>query len=143
MIIGIGTDLVDIRRIAQTIERHGDRFLQRVFTATERALAERRANRVETYAKRFAAKEACAKALGTGFRAGVFFRDLGVVNLASGQPCMRLTGGALRRLEEITPQGMAARLDVTLTDEPPLAQAVVIITAVPAQERGIFERAYS
>ena len=142
MIIGIGSDICDARRIARVIEKHGDRFTQRVFTETERKLADRRRNRVETYAKRFAAKEACAKALGTGFRNGVFWRDLGVVNLASGQPCMRLTGGALRRLEEITPAGMTARLDVTLTDEPPLAQAVVIITAVPAQERGVFERAY-
>ena len=99
MIVGIGTDLVDIRRIAKTIERHGERFLQRVFTETECALAERRANRVETYAKRFAAKEACAKALGTGFRAGVFFRDLGVVNLPSGRPTMVLTGGAAKRLD--------------------------------------------
>ena len=98
MIIGIGTDLVDIRRIASTIERHGDRFLDRVFTVTERAKADKRRNRVETYAKRFAAKEACAKALGTGFRAGVFFRDLGVVNLSSGRPTMALTGGAARRL---------------------------------------------
>jgi holo-[acyl-carrier protein] synthase len=110
VIIGIGTDLVDIRRIAQTIERHGDRFLQRVFTETECALAERRANRVETYAKRFAAKEACAKALGTGFRAGVFFRDLGVVNLASGRPTMALTGGAARRRVANTPPGSTSRL---------------------------------
>jgi len=142
MILGIGSDMIDIRRIEQAIERFGDRFLDRIFTAAERSKCDRRANRSASYARRFAAKEACSKALGTGFRDGVFWRDLGVVNLASGQPSMRLTGGALRRLEEITPEGMTARLDVTLTDEPPLAQAVVIITAVPAQERGIFERTY-
>ena len=142
MILGIGSDMIDIRRIEQAIERFGDRFLDRIFTDAERGKCDRRANRSASYARRFAAKEACSKALGTGFRDGVFWRDLGVVNLASGQPSMRLTGGALRRLEEITPDGMTARLDVTLTDEPPLAQAVVIITAVPVQERGIFERAY-
>ena len=130
MIVGIGTDLVDIRRIAKTIERHGERFLQRVFTETECALAERRANRVETYAKRFAAKEACAKALGTGFRAGVFFRDLGVVNLPSGRPTMVLTGGAAKRLAVITPGGHTARIDLAITDEYPMAQAFVIISAV-------------
>ena len=138
MILGIGSDMIDIRRIEQAMERFGDRFLERIFTDAERRKCDRRANRSASYARRFAAKEACSKALGTGFRRGVFWRDLGVVNLASGQPSMRLTGGALRRLEEITPEGMTARLDVTLTDEPPLAQAVVIITAVPAQERGIF-----
>ena len=142
MILGLGSDMIDIRRIEQVIERFGDRFLDRIFTDAERRKCDRRANRSASYARRFAAKEACSKALGTGFRDGVFWRDLGVVNLASGQPSMRLTGGALRRLEEITPEGMTARLDVTLTDEPPLAQAVVIITAVPAQERGIFERTY-
>ena len=129
MIVGIGTDLVDIRRIAKTIERHGERFLQRVFTETEIALAERRANRVETYAKRFAAKEACAKALGTGFRAGVFFRDLGVVNLPSGRPTMVLTGGAAKRLAVITPAGRTARIDLAITDEYPMAQAFVVISA--------------
>jgi holo-[acyl-carrier protein] synthase len=142
MILGIGSDLIDIRRIEQAMERFGERFLERIFTDAERRKCDRRANRSASYARRFAAKEACSKALGTGFRDGVFWRDLGVENLASGQPSMRLTGGALRRLEEITPAGMTARLDVTLTDEPPLAQAVVIITAVPAQERGVFERAY-
>jgi len=142
MILGIGSDMIDIRRIEQAMERFGDRFLERIFTDAERRKCDRRANRSASYARRFAAKEACSKALGTGFRDGVFWRDLGVENLASGQPSMRLTGGALRRLEEITPDGMTARLDVTLTDEPPLAQAVVIITAVPAQERGISERAY-
>jgi holo-[acyl-carrier protein] synthase len=130
MILGLGSDLIDIRRIEQMIERFGDRFLDRIFTDTERRKCDRRANRAASYARRFAAKEACAKALGTGFRHGVFWRDLGVVNLATGQPSMQLSGGARRRLEEITPAGMAARLDVTLTDEPPMAQAVVIITAV-------------
>ncbi len=132
MILGLGSDLVDIRRIAQVIERFGDRFLDRVFTDAERRKCDRRADRAASYARRFAAKEACSKALGTGFRHGVFWRDLGVVNLPTGQPSMRLTGGALRRLETITPPGMTPRLDITLTDEPPLAQAVVIITAVPA-----------
>ncbi len=132
MILGVGSDLVDVRRIERTIERHGDRFLARVFTATERAKAEGRAKRVETYAKRFAAKEACAKALGTGLRAGVFWRDMGVVNLASGRPTMRLTGGALVRLRSITPAGFEPRIDVTIADEGPIAQAMVIISAVPA-----------
>lgn len=132
MILGIGSDLVDIRRVEKVIERHGERFLNRVFTAAERAKAERRVTRVDTYAKRFAAKEACAKALGTGFRAGVFFRDLGVVNLPSGRPTMVLTGGALERLRAITPEGFDARIDVSLTDEWPLAQAYVVISAVAA-----------
>ena len=132
MIIGIGSDIIDVRRIERAIERHGERFLGRIFTATERAKAERRAKRAETYAKRFAAKEACAKALGTGFRAGVFWRDMGVVNLPSGQPTMRLTGGALARLLAITPAGHEARIDITLTDDGPTAQAMVIISAVPA-----------
>ena len=132
MILGVGSDLIDIRRIEAAIARYGDRFLDRIFTETERRRCERRANPGPSYARRFAAKEAAAKALGTGFRAGVFWRDLGVVNLPSGQPGMRLTGGALQRLESITPKGMTARLDVTLTNEPPLAQAVVIITAWPA-----------
>jgi holo-[acyl-carrier protein] synthase len=132
MILGVGSDLLDIRRIEKAIERFGDRFLDRIFTEVERRRCDRRgAIRTASYARRFAAKEAAAKALGTGFRAGVFWRDLGVVNLPSGQPGMRLTGGALRRLEAITPEGMQARLDVSITDEPPLAQAVVIITAVP------------
>jgi holo-[acyl-carrier protein] synthase len=131
MIIGIGTDICDARRIAQTIERHGERFLDRVYTPTERAKADRRANRVETYAKRFAAKEACAKALGTGFRAGVFFRDMGVVNLPSGKPTLKLTGGALKRLQAMTPAGCEAQIDLALTDEGPYAQAFVIISALP------------
>jgi holo-[acyl-carrier protein] synthase len=130
MILGLGSDLVDIRRIEKVLERHGERFINRIFTDIERAKAERRAARVDTYAKRFAAKEACAKALGTGFRRGVFFRDLGVVNLPSGRPTMKLTGGALARLEEITPAGFEARIDLSLTDEWPLAQAIVIISAV-------------
>src|SRR6201987_3678116 len=120
MILGLGNDLIDIRRIERVIEQYGERFLDRIFTAAERRKCDRRANRAASYARRFAAKEACSKALGTGFRNGVFWRDLGVVNLASGRPCMRLTGGALQRLAEITPEGMTAQLDVTLTDEPPL-----------------------
>ena len=132
MILGIGSDMVDIRRIERVIVRHGERFLARIFTDAERARAERRANRVETYAKRFAAKEACAKALGTGIRGGVWWRDIGVVNLPSGRPTMRLTGGALKRLEAITPAGYAAQIDLTITDEYPLAQAFVLISAHPA-----------
>jgi len=131
MIIGIGSDLIDVRRIAKVIERHGDRFLDRIFTTAERARAERRAKSVETYAKRFAAKEACSKALGTGIRAGVWWRDMGVVNLPSGRPTMRLTGGALARLVAITPAGHEARIDLTITDEGPIAQAFVVISAVP------------
>jgi len=131
MIIGLGSDLCDVRRIAQVLERHGERFVGRIFTATERAKAEGRANRAETYAKRFAAKEACAKALGTGLRAGVFWRDISVVNLPSGRPTMQLSGGALARLRAITPPGCEARIDVSLTDEGPTAQAIVIISAVP------------
>jgi holo-[acyl-carrier protein] synthase len=131
VIIGLGSDIVDARRIEQTLKRHGDRFLDRIFTPVERAKADGRANRIETYAKRFAAKEACSKALGTGFRAGVFWRDMGVVNLPSGRPTMHLTGGALKRLQAITPAGCSARIDITLTDEGPMAQALVIITALP------------
>ena len=130
MIVGIGTDLCDIRRIERTIERHGDRFITRIFTPAERALAGRRGNPAATYAKRFAAKEACAKALGTGFSDGVFFRDLGVVNLPSGQPTMELTGAALCRLNAIVPAGFTARIDLAITDEYPLAQAFVVISAV-------------
>jgi holo-[acyl-carrier protein] synthase len=131
MILGLGSDLVDVRRIERAVMRHGERFLMRIFTDIERATAERRARRMETYAKRFAAKEACAKALGTGFRAGVFFRDMGVVNLPSGRPTMALTGGARARLAAITPKGYQARIDVTITDEGPMAQALVIISAEP------------
>ena len=135
LILGLGSDLIDIRRIQKTIDRFGDRFLERIFTEAERRKCDRRANRGASYARRFAAKEAAAKALGTGFRRGVFWRDLGVVNLPSGQPSMLLTGGALKRLEAMTPPGMAPRLALTISDEPPLAQAVVIITAepIPAQ----------
>jgi len=132
MILGIGNDLIDITRIERTLERFGDRFIARCFTEVEREKSERRTQRVASYAKRFAAKEACSKALGTGFRRGVFWRDLGVVNLRGGKPTMALTGGALLRLQELTPAGMSAQIDLTLTDEPPLAQAIVIITAVPA-----------
>jgi holo-[acyl-carrier protein] synthase len=132
MILGLGSDLIDITRIAKTIERFGERFLARCFTDAERAKAARRPLlEAETYAKRFAAKEACAKALGTGLRAGVFWRDMGVVNLPGGRPTLVLTGGALDRLRRMTPPGMTARIDLTMTDEPPLAQAMVIISAVP------------
>ncbi len=131
MILGLGSDLIDIRRVEKSIERFGDRFLGRIFTKTERAKSDKRANRTASYAKRFAAKEACAKALGTGFRRGVFWRDMGVVNLPSGKPTIRLTGGASARLAEITPKGYAAVIDLTITDDYPLAQAIVIISAVP------------
>ncbi len=134
MIIGLGSDLIDFRRIERTLERYGDRFVSRIYTDVEKSKSEGRRLRVESYAKRFAAKEACAKALGTGFRRGVFWRDLGVVNLAGGRPTMELTGGARQRLEEITPAGMGARIDVTITDDYPLAQAVVIISAIPVDD---------
>lgn len=132
MILGLGSDIIDIGRIERTIARFGDRFLDRVFTVTERQRSDRRANRTASYARRFAAKEACAKALGTGLRRGVFWRDMGVVNLPGGRPTMKLTGGALRRLQELTPPGMEVRIDVTITDEPPQAQAIVLISAIPA-----------
>jgi holo-[acyl-carrier protein] synthase len=131
MIIGLGSDLIDIRRIEQTIERYSERFLGRVFTPVEREKSEKRAQRAASYAKRFAAKEACSKALGTGLRRGVFWRDMGVVNVPGGKPTMRLTGGALQRLNQITPAGHRAVIDVSLTDDFPLAQAIVIISAVP------------
>ena len=131
MIVGVGSDLIDIRRIDNTLNRFGARFTHRCFTDAERARAERRRRRVETYAKRFAAKEACAKALGTGLRRGVYWRDMGVVNLPGGKPTIRLTGGAARRLAELLPDGMEGRIDLSITDEPPLAQAVVVISAVP------------
>lgn len=133
MILGIGNDTIDIRRLERTLERHGARFLERIFTPVERAKAERRTERIRTntYAKRFAAKEAAAKALGTGFRDGVFFRDLGVVNLRSGQPTLVMTGGAAARLAAMTPPGHVARVDLTMTDEYPYANAVVVISAVP------------
>jgi holo-[acyl-carrier protein] synthase len=130
MILGIGSDIIDIRRIERTLERYGERFIARVFTDIERAKSDRRANRAASYAKRFAAKEACAKALGTGFSQGVFWRDLGVVNLPSGKPTLRLTGGAAQRLAFITPAGMIAQIDLTITDDDPQAQAFVIISAL-------------
>jgi len=133
MILGIGSDLIDIRRIEKTLERFPDRFVSRIFTETERRKSDRRTNRAASYAKRFAAKEACSKALGTGFRRGVFWRDLGVVNLKSGKPTMALTGGAKARLDTLVPEGMAAQIDLTITDDFPLAQAVVIISAVPKE----------
>ena len=131
MIIGIGNDIIDIRRVERTLERFGERFVQRIFTSTERARSDRRAKRVESYAKRFAAKEACSKALGTGFSRGVYWRDMGVLNLASGRPTMELKGGAAKRLAELVPAGMKAQIDITITDEPPIAQAIVIISAIP------------
>ena len=133
MILGIGNDLVDIRRIERTLDRHGARFIERVFTDAERARADRRGAgiRIASYAKRFAAKEAAAKALGTGIAEGVFLRDLGVVNLGSGQPTLEMTGAAAARLAAITPPGMAPRVALTMTDEYPYASAVVIISAVP------------
>ena len=131
MILGLGSDLSDIRRIQASLDRFGDRFRQRVFTELERTRSERKADAAASYAKRFAAKEACAKALGTGMRRGVFWRDMGVVNMRSGQPTMALTGGALARLQEITPAGMKAVIHLTLTDDHPYAQAFVIIEALP------------
>ncbi|BCX17826.1 MAG: holo-[acyl-carrier-protein] synthase [Geminicoccaceae bacterium] len=133
MILGIGSDLVDIRRVARTLERFGERFTRRCFTEIERARCDARFARAEGYARRYAAKEACAKALGTGFSRGVFWRDIGVVNLPGGQPTLVLTGGAAARLAAITPPGMRALISVSLTDEPPLAQAIVVITAVPEE----------
>jgi holo-[acyl-carrier protein] synthase len=130
MIIGLGSDLIDIRRVERSIERFGERFLARIFTETERRKSDGRAQRAASYAKRFAAKEACSKALGTGLRRGVFWRDMGVVNLPGGKPSMHLSGGALARLREITPAGYEAVIDLTITDDFPLAQAIVIISAV-------------
>ncbi|WP_420558890.1 holo-ACP synthase [Tepidicaulis sp.] len=132
MIIGMGNDLIDIRRVAKVLERHGERFTTRVFTEIEQKKSDRRRNRAASYAKRFAAKEACSKALGTGIRQSVFWKDMGVVNLATGQPTMKLTGGALKRLEAMTPAGMVAHIHLTITDDDPLAQAFVIIEALPA-----------
>ena len=131
MILGLGSDLSDIRRIQNSLDRFGDRFKERIFTELERARSERKADAAASYAKRFAAKEACAKALGTGMRRGVFWRDMGVVNMRSGQPTMELTGGALARLKEMTPAGMKAVIHLTLTDDHPYAQAFVIIEALP------------
>ena len=131
MILGIGNDIIDIRRIERTLERHGERFTYRVFTEVERAKSDRRRLRAASYAKRFAAKEACAKALGTGIAGGVYWRDLGVVNLPSGKPTMQLTGYAGRRLAAMVPAGHVAQIDITITDDFPTAQAIVIISAVP------------
>ncbi len=130
MILGLGNDLIDIRRVEKSIERFGERFLARIYTDIERAKSDRRTERAASYAKRFAAKEACAKALGTGLNHGVYWRDMGVVNLPGGKPTMALTGGALKRLEKITPAGHRAQIDLTITDDFPLAQAIVIISAV-------------
>jgi holo-[acyl-carrier protein] synthase len=131
MILGLGSDLSDIRRIQASLDRFGDRFRERVFTELERTRFERKPDAAASYAKRFAAKEACAKALGTGMRRGVFWRDMGVINMRSGQPTMALTGGALARLQEMTPEGMKAVIHLTLTDDHPYAQAFVIIEALP------------
>ncbi|OYW55372.1 MAG: holo-ACP synthase [Hyphomicrobium sp. 32-62-53] len=138
MIIGIGNDIIDIRRVEKTLARFGDRFLSRVFTDIERAKSDRRAQRAASYAKRFAAKEACAKALGTGLRQGVYWRDMGVVNLPSGRPTLKLTGGAAAHLARLTPDGHEARIDLTITDDYPLAEAVVIISclATKVEQRG-------
>lgn len=133
-IIGIGNDIIDIRRIERTLERFGERFVRRIYTDIEIAKSERRLNRVESYAKRYAAKEACSKALGTGFRKGVFWKDMGVVNLPSGKPTIALTGGALAQLVRITPPGMRTEIHLTITDEPPQAQAIVLITAIPEED---------
>ena len=135
MIIGIGNDMIDIRRVERTIERYGERFLERVFTPVERMKSDGRAARAASYAKRFAAKEACAKALGTGFRQGVFWRDIGVVNLTSGRPTLELTGGAARALAQLTPEGHEMRIDLSITDDFPTAQAIVIISAVKVARR--------
>ena len=130
MIVGIGSDLADIRRIGKTLERFGDRFVRRVFTETEQAKSEKRRERIASYAKRWAAKEACSKALGTGLRMGVAWREMGVVNLPSGQPTMQLTGGAAERLGSLVPPGHTARIHVTITDDFPWAQAFVVIEAI-------------
>ena len=134
MIVGIGSDLIDIRRVEKTLGRHGERFIRRVYTDIEQAKSEGRAARAASYAKRFAAKEACAKALGTGMAQGVFWRDMGVVNLPGGKPTMALTGGAAARLESLMPTGCKAAIHLTITDDYPLAQAFVIIEALPAAQ---------
>ena len=133
MIIGIGSDLIDIRRVEKTLERFGDRFINRIYTDIEKAKSERRRLRAASYAKRFAAKEACSKALGTGLSRGVYWRDMGVVNLPGGKPSMHLTNGAAARLVKLTPVGMVAQIDITITDDYPLAQAFVVISAVPQE----------
>jgi holo-[acyl-carrier protein] synthase len=137
LIVGIGSDLCDIRRIEQTLARFGERFTMRIFTGTERARSERKADRAASYAKRFAAKEACAKALGTGLKRGVFWRDMGVVNLRSGQPTLALTGGAAERLAQIVPTGRRAVIHLSLTDDHPYAQAFVIIEALSADDAAL------
>ncbi len=137
MIVGLGNDIIDIRRIEQALERFGDRFIDRIFTDIEKRKSEARAQRAASYAKRFAAKEACSKALGTGFRAGVFWRDLGVVNLRSGQPTMALTGGAALRLATMIPPGHSPNIHLTITDDFPLAQAFVIIEALPSPQASV------
>ena len=134
MIVGIGSDLIDIRRVEKSLERHGERFVRRIYTDVEQARSEGRAARAASYAKRFAAKEACAKALGTGIAQGVFWRDMGVVNQPSGMPTMALTGGAAKRLAELLPSGHGAAIHLTITDDYPLAQAFVIIEALPVAE---------
>ncbi len=137
MIVGLGSDLIDIRRIERTLERHGERFICRIFTDIERQKSDRRRQRAASYAKRFAAKEACSKALGTGFRRGVFWRDLGVVNLPSGKPTMALTGGAQKHLATMVPKGHVPLIHLTITDDWPLAQAFVIIEVQPGDDPGI------
>ena len=132
MILGIGNDMIDIRRVEATLQRFGDRFTQRVFTEVERAKSDRRRLRAASYAKRFAAKEACSKALGTGLRKGVFWRDMGVVNMPGGRPTLKLTGGAAAILDRIVPEKHQAQIDLTITDDFPWAQAIVIISCVPA-----------
>ncbi len=136
MIIGLGSDLIDIRRVERSLERFGRRFTDRIFTEVERAKSDRRKERAASYAKRFAAKEACAKALGTGLSRGVFWRDMGVVNLPGGKPTMNLTNGALRRLETMMPAGHRPVIHLTITDDFPLAQAFVIIEALPELQQG-------
>jgi len=136
MIIGIGSDLIDIRRVEKSLERFGERFTERCFTEIERAKSDGRKNRAASYAKRFAAKEACSKALGTGLAQGVFWKDMGVVNMPGGKPTMRLTGGALEKLKQLTPEGHEPRIHITITDDFPLAQAFVIIEALPVETPG-------
>ena len=139
MILGVGNDLIDIRRVEKSLHRFGQRFVDRVFTEIEQKKSDGRMNRAASYAKRFAAKEACSKALGTGIRRGVHWRTMGVVNLPSGRPTMELTGGAKVRLEQMTPPGMVAQVHLTITDDFPLAQAIVLITAVPAEYAGLLK----
>jgi len=139
IVLGLGNDLIDIRRVEKSLHRFGQRFVDRVFTEIEQKKSDGRMNRAASYAKRFAAKEACSKALGTGIRRGVHWRTMGVVNLPSGRPTMELTGGARIRLEQMTPPGMVAQVHLTITDDFPLAQAIVLITAVPAEYAGLLK----